>query len=261
MKLQVNEAFTSGLRVMEGRSFVLLTFMKFVFYFFLSCNLNFLHVNAQTSLSVVPPTAAWSPLIQNETFSKFTNVILPSYVNFNRILNSAHLSPECRNDIHLAIKSLDVHHHWWAFLLFNSWGKFLPSGAFRGTLTDYGDFDQCISIDTPIVAQYCLVDVALPMPKPVPRDVNYYHNTTVLPSNVYVEHSNDSVFLKLSEHSTLFYYNKIETGVCLPKSCQIQNIKHYSSQGKSCLKKVCYKFQTLEFVFFFLLLQNCPALV
>ncbi|OTF74757.1 hypothetical protein BLA29_010211 [Euroglyphus maynei] len=65
----------------------------------------------------------------------------------------------------------------WATKLFNSWSQSLvPSGFISGTITDYGDYDQCLSIDpeqsSPIISKYCLVEFEWPIPSIRPIDHN-----------------------------------------------------------------------------------------
>jgi hypothetical protein len=46
--------------------------------------------------------------------------------------------------------------------LFDTWGKFPPKGILEGTVTDFGDYDQCLAIEPNEVireSQYCLIDI------------------------------------------------------------------------------------------------------
>jgi hypothetical protein len=86
------------------------------------------------------------------------------------------VSPECRKDTELYIKSMQNYELWalqskWifqfenfkcpknlSFLVHDSSAK-LPSGILNGNLNQYGDFDQCLGIRSPdksFQGKYCL---------------------------------------------------------------------------------------------------------
>ena len=122
------------------------------------------------------------------------------------------------------------------FYSFNSWAKFPPSGTLAGTLTDFGDYDQCLSVDI-LPAQYCLVDISIPMP-PMPKFHNYYQQSKVLPniaelpSNSTVQYlANGTVYHALSDASSIFYYAYIQIGTCMPVQCTKDDIRNISSKG------------------------------
>jgi hypothetical protein len=46
----------------------------------------------------------------------------------------------------------------WSYQMYNSWGKFPPSGIIEETVTDFDDYDQCLAIQPNEVigkSQYC----------------------------------------------------------------------------------------------------------
>ena len=167
----------------------------------------------------------------------FENAFLPSYIDLqNEVINSTWISPECNKQIRSALDSLSTRHNW-ATKLFNSWAKFPPSGALRGTLTDFGDYDQCLSVET-MPTQYCLVDISVPLP-PMPKFHNYYQRAKVLPdleeslSNATMQFMvNGTFYRNLADASSVFYYAYIQMGICLPEKCTKHDVANISSKGK-----------------------------
>jgi hypothetical protein len=114
----------------------------------------------------------------------------------------------------------------WAFQMYNSWGKFPPSGIIEGTVTDFGDYDQCLAIEPNEVigkSQYCLIDISLPLPKPMPIHQNIFHRVDVLPQ--FVNKSGNNVFVKLSKDASFFYWVYIRLGICSTIKCSQKDVK------------------------------------
>jgi len=181
-------------------------------------------------------TFVWNDLL-NVSTEAFQSAFLPNYVDFRRdVLGlESTVSTPCKTALYLALNSLTTRQYW-AVKLFNSWAKFPPSGTMRGTLTDFGDYDQCLSIESAAISpQYCLVDIAIPMPKPMPESHNYHHKAKVLPhterelarlSHENLVHlSNGSFYQYLADVSSVFYYAYIQIGICLPEQCEAHDAK------------------------------------
>jgi hypothetical protein len=144
---------------------------------------------------------------------------------FESVYNSANISAECKSSISEALKALKNLEDW-SYQMYNSWGKFPPSGVIEGTVTDFGDYDQCLDIKPNEVigeSQYCLVDISLPLPKPMPVHQNFFHKVNVLPE--FMNKSSKNVFVKLSEDASLFYWLELEVGVCFPNMCSHNDVK------------------------------------
>lgn len=115
--------------------------------------------------------------------------------------------------------------------MFNAWGRFPPAGILEGTLTDYGDYDQCLGIDqAPLQSEYCLVDVSVPMP-PMPSSHNYFQKTRVLQdyetmvnTSLAATFLNDTIYRHFADRSWAFFYASIRVGICLPRSCSRHDI-------------------------------------
>ena len=87
--------------------------------------------------------------------------------------------------------------------MYSSWGKLPPSGILKGTVADFGHYDQCLAIQPNEVikeSQYCLIDISLPLPKPMPIHQNIFHRVDVLPQ--FVNKSGNNVFVKLSKDAS-----------------------------------------------------------
>jgi len=160
-------------------------------------------------------------------YSNWQNLINASIVlkeNFNnlyfkRIYESANISQECVTSISDTFKSLNNFEDW-SYQMYNSWGSFPPKGILEGTVTDFGDYDQCLSITSNEVigeSQYCLIDISLPVPKPMPKHQNLYHKVDVLPA--FVNKNGSNVFVKFSEDASYFYWYYLRLGICTPKKC------------------------------------------
>ena len=98
--------------------------------------------------------------------------------------------------------------------MIDSWGRF-PSGVISGTVSAFGDYDQCVDIyesvdGESIVGKYCLLNIYIPMP--IPMDIAF----------------NDTIYA----NSWLKYFGRnspnhglITNGVCLPSECEKSEIK------------------------------------
>jgi hypothetical protein len=122
--------------------------------------------------------------------------------------------------------------------MYNSWGKFPPAGILDGTVTDFGDYEQCLSIEPNEVigeSQYCLIDISLPLPEPMPIHQNLFHRVNVLPQ--YVNRSRNDVFFKLAEDASFFYWINPKLGICVPNKCSINDVKTIARKRKLYLFK------------------------
>ncbi|KAI2807798.1 hypothetical protein BLOT_005737 [Blomia tropicalis] len=155
---------------------------------------------------------------------RIRHTFMPSYIEFES--NLRHLTIECKTSIRRTIVALE-HQQNWAVSLFNSWGKFPPSGLTQGTLADFGDYDQCLSVDD---VQYCLVEMLPPLP-PMPSVHNYHHKTkNLIDTNTILPQLNQSSFIRLmANESAIFYWATIQLGICLPNTCTTNDV-HFMSE-------------------------------
>jgi hypothetical protein len=148
------------------------------------------------------------------------------------IIKSSNISRECEKSVFDTIKALKLLEDW-AFQMYNSWGKFPPTGILEGTVTDFGDYDQCLAIQPNQViakSQYCLIDISLPLPKPMPIHHNIFHKMNVLPE--FVNKSGNNVFVKLSKDASFFYWVYIRLGICSTIKCSQKDVKTLAEKSK-----------------------------
>ena len=206
-------------------------------------------------LSKTDDDYVWRKMVNVPT-STFERAFLPPYIDLHReVLQSEAVSTDCSNDLFRVLEALR-NRKTWAVQLFNAWGKFPPSGIARGTLTDFGDYDQCLTADQAqdqsssppvIVPQYCLIDVALPMP-PMPKYHNYHQKSVVLPELNSTTSSNPStpflrnstIYRHLEAKASVFYYVYVKLGICLPKSCTKNDIASITKKSNTFLLNTFY---------------------
>ncbi|GBM12101.1 hypothetical protein AVEN_245494-1 [Araneus ventricosus] len=112
----------------------------------------------------------------------------------------------------------------------------LPSGTFEGTLTDLGDYDQCLDIAQPkrgkhmnIQGQYCTLEVAPVLPN---AHGSATMNTKLLNfGNI----STDSVLTDISHGSALFHLMMMRIGICVPSPCIADDLQALAA---ALLKKI-----------------------
>ncbi|XP_027205919.2 nose resistant to fluoxetine protein 6-like isoform X1 [Dermatophagoides pteronyssinus] len=171
----------------------------------------------------------WQPLL-NISDDTIRQLFMPRLLNLTEIANEwMNVSKNCRHDIRESLAEMfepSRNRQTWAFKMFDSWSKMPSSGMFRGTITDYGDYDQCLSIDkSTIPTQYCLVDFAMPMPKPQPKHHNFFHKTIgLLPEN-FQRHNGSTIYEHLEKYSSIFYYTNIEMAICMPNTCNQNDLE------------------------------------
>lgn len=207
--------------------------------------------------NIIKCDSLWDSML-NVTDWNFQHSFLPNYVNVTEeIIHNGNISNDCRHSFEYSMKQLQQRQNW-SVMMFNSWAKFPPSGTMRGTLTDFGDYDQCLSIDqyvNSIETKYCLIDIGISMPQPIPRHHNYFHQAKVLPNQIEDERksiflSNGSMYLHLANISSIFYYANIQIGICIPEQCSSFDVKQFLSNGLICTLKS--RFIIIYFLFLFI---------
>lgn len=215
---------------------------RILYLFIFTCFIPFVTLNE--------PNFLWKPLVtvSNDTFR---SAFLPSYINFQRgVLTSSLVSNSCKLELRVALEALDARQNW-AVALFNSWANFPPSGSVRGTLTDFGDYDQCLSNAVNehfIVPQYCLLDIKLPLP-PMPDTHNYYHPTEGLIPQFHHEPiiarflENGTFYRHLEKQSSVFFWATLQLGVCLPSGCSEEDVRLITKNSMLSLIGLCFSQQ------------------
>ncbi|XP_075589358.1 nose resistant to fluoxetine protein 6-like isoform X3 [Dermatophagoides farinae] len=79
--------------------------------------------------------------------------------------------------------------------------------------------------DSPIQPQYCLIDLSIPLPKPMPSHHNLNHRMKPLHPSIA-----DLIYRdRLEEITSIFYYANFQFGICVPKACTEQDIELVAS--------------------------------
>nr|XP_027201165.1 nose resistant to fluoxetine protein 6-like [Dermatophagoides pteronyssinus] len=178
----------------------------------------------------------WNRLlnVSNETLAK---IFLPNYIETDGpLFRNENLTEKClTNLIYIRDSMFGEQRKTWAFRLFNSWpSSIIPVGMILGTMTDYGDYDQCMSIDpSDLIVKYCLIDMTIPMPMPRPSMHNLFHTTkNILPNEIINNKSmSGNFYYDLGKMSSFFYYSTIRKGICLPTDCIDKDIEIITEKG------------------------------
>lgn len=120
-------------------------------------------------------------------------------------------------------------------------GSIPASGILGGTVTDFGDYDQCLSIKPNKVigkSQYCLIDISLPLPQPMSKHQNFFHEVNVLPQYL---NKSQSLFVQLSKDASLFYWIFPRLGICSPNKCTKSDLRILAEKSKDLIWKKLMK--------------------
>ncbi|GFT86830.1 NRF domain-containing protein [Trichonephila clavipes] len=108
-----------------------------------------------------------------------------------------------------------------------------PSGVLDGTLSDFGDYDQCLNIvkednrkRVQFTGQYCVVEAA-PLLPPMPHRVQF--KTVVLDVSNFSQP--DSVLSDLASNINMFYLMKLRLGLCMPSTCSVTDVQEIAKLG------------------------------
>ncbi|XP_054157260.1 nose resistant to fluoxetine protein 6-like [Oppia nitens] len=175
-----------------------------------------------------------------EKFYNYSKVWSKDYVKTHQnkwqtLAKEANVSVDCRkaiNSVFDGIGRLDD----WAVQMINSWAKFPPNGAFDGTFTDLGAYDQCLAIDGNKLigkGQYCLLDLSLPLPQPMPIHHNLFHPIDVL-LNELINNTNNAL-VKISKNASILYWLALRVGICTPNKCTLSDIKLLTKRESSLM--------------------------
>ncbi|KAF8787761.1 Nose resistant to fluoxetine protein 6 like protein [Argiope bruennichi] len=170
-----------------------------------------------------------------KTFRIYTDSVMKKALpKFLRIHSQLNISSQCNAALLQMVSGLRNFKSW-AVKMVDSSGR-LPSGTFEGTLTDLGDYDQCLDIVQPtrgkhmnIQGQYCTLEVAPVLPS-VRSSATM--NTKLLNfGNI----STDSVLTDISHGSALFHLMMMRIGICVPSPCVADDLQALAA---ALLKKV-----------------------
>lgn len=166
------------------------------------------------------------------------------------------VSKRCRSALIELVESLEEH-NLWASQMFDASAR-LPAGLLEGTLTELGNFDQCLSVvgrttgdpalinpsksAAQVYGQYCSV-VVKPALTPRPRLHTVCRRLPALSAN-----TSSGVMKLLSLNSHQFHYVGLRLGLCVPSKCSQADLQQLLAtflskydligQVKSCQNRV-----------------------
>ncbi|XP_054153015.1 nose resistant to fluoxetine protein 6-like [Oppia nitens] len=162
------------------------------------------------------------------------------------VVQSSNVSHSCSQSISATLEAIDRLEDW-SLLMANSWPTIPPIGIFEGTVTDLGAYDQCLAIvDNEVLgsAQYCLLDFKFPLPEPMAKQHNLFHQINdLLPANnsSQINTTNNALNI-IAKEASIFYWISLRLGICTPNKCNTNDIstmaKYVSAKSGVQLKSV-----------------------
>ncbi|XP_026745777.1 nose resistant to fluoxetine protein 6 [Trichoplusia ni] len=132
-------------------------------------------------------------------------------------------SEQCRRDSQLYLDSL-ARLELWAMKMFDATAK-PPSGILSGNGNQYGDFDECLSIDGAVRGKYCLASLEMSFS----GDETLDEIDTLVHSGHYIRSNITDMGHRVPRYSSLLW------GVCIPSSCSSFDLEEELSQRLSGL--------------------------
>ncbi|XP_011558480.3 nose resistant to fluoxetine protein 6 [Plutella xylostella] len=174
-------------------------------------------VASRECIELTLPENTFNGTVFNSTFLRVKNETVRQSAQFN-VLQLWDLFPkvpvprngttqQCRRDSQLYLESLD-RLELWALKMFDATAK-LPSGILNGNGNQYGDFDECLSIDGAVRGKYCLASFDITLGGDDHMDQLDY----LVHSGHYIKSNLTDMGHRLPRFSSLLY------GVCMPSSC------------------------------------------
>ncbi|CAH4036539.1 nose resistant to fluoxetine protein 6 [Pieris brassicae] len=131
-------------------------------------------------------------------------------------------SEQCRRDGQLFLHSLD-RLELWALKMLDATAK-LPSGILSGNGNQYGDFDECLSIDSAVRGKYCLASLQVNL-----EDIGHRNLDYLVHSGHYIRSNITDMGHRVPRYSSLLW------GVCIPSSCSSFDLEEELSHKLSHL--------------------------
>ncbi|XP_026765152.2 nose resistant to fluoxetine protein 6-like [Galleria mellonella] len=126
-------------------------------------------------------------------------------------------SEQCRRDSQHYIDSLEKL-ELWALKMFDATAK-PPSGILSGNGNQYGDFDECLSVDGAVRGKYCLASLQVSL-----TDPKYSQIDSLIHSEHYIRSNVTDMGHRVPRYSSLLW------GVCIPSSCSSFDLEEELSQ-------------------------------
>lgn len=175
-------------------------------------------------------------------------------------LLASNVSKRCRSALTELVESLDER-HLWASQMVDASAR-LPAGLLEGTLTELGNFDQCLSIVGRTLQQPTQPTDSLSAPKDHRLVYGQYCSIVVRPTMIQrprlhtvcrklpalSANTSSGVMKMLSLNSHQFYYVGLRLGICVPSKCAQTDLQQLLAtyllkydligQVKSCQNRV-----------------------
>ena len=126
------------------------------------------------------------------------------------------------------------------------------SGLFLGTISDFGEYDECLAIKETLPSgahvrgQYCLIRVSLRLP-PKPEKLSFFSPTLDLKGTPL----SDTFWTNIEKNVNLFYIARgLRFGLCFPDTCSARDLNEISSKRefvfivRKFVEKFCFSFRT-----------------
>jgi hypothetical protein len=133
------------------------------------------------------------------------------------------------------------------FKVIDSMGNLVPSGLLEGVFASFGEFDECLDIESPsengspIYGQYCLMSPVIPYPKLdnyQQRDekINFGDSfklwRDLLVENRVNKYLEINPVLKFIEAMNLINGSAFRIGICIPDKCDSEDVGRAISKCK-----------------------------
>ncbi|CAG2120250.1 unnamed protein product, partial [Medioppia subpectinata] len=147
------------------------------------------------------------------------------------------LEPECSLAITSLLQGLN-RKEIWAFKFIDSQPHPMPTGFWGGIISELGQYDQCLDIQSPrddrgqtVAGQYCMLQFVLPYPLVSSYDRTFEDNPFATQLKNFTEkygfggYSAVNPMLKLTEYLNMRNGKFFEFGICIPDKCHPKDIE------------------------------------
>lgn len=143
--------------------------------------------------------------------------------NLDQLTENRHISNKCRRRLQMYKDGLDSGREW-AFRVLDSSAK-VPQAFLDGTVTGFGDFDECLAIESPdnaFAPKYCMVDV-FPRVDLAPEKGKISFGQSIM----FKGESSEKMTCCNCDHIGSSYF----FGLCVPDKCSTQDVRKIVRQG------------------------------
>jgi hypothetical protein len=133
--------------------------------------------------------------------------------------------------------------------------ELIPSGIMDGKLSAFGQFDECLDIESQpnngkaFYGKYCLAKTPIHFLHPIVRsnkDNDSLHENS-LKSKYFSAYKLDNNLLKMMQAINLFDISYYRLGLCIPSTCDAKEIERAVNKSKLSLKYNSHEFFSNDF--------------